>query len=170
MQAEKAETAFAVGDTIVHPNYGAGVVKDIKELDFFGSEKKRYYSIDLLSEPGTVVMVPVRNADKVGLRSPIPRSKLGQVWRVLRSDPQALPSDHKERYALVKDKLGCGDAIQIAEALRDMAWRREQKRSLTTEGKRLYERALRFLSAEVAVAQGSDSSSAEMQISQTLGY
>ena len=159
---------FKVGDTVVHPGYGAGEVVEIKALEFLGRERKAYYSIDLLSDPGTTVMVPVRDEEKVGLRPPITLSRMRRVWRVLGSAPQTLPADHKERYALVQDKLHGGDTVRIAEALRDMAWRREQKSSLTIEGKRLYDRAIRFLSAEIAVSRRSDPSTVEAEISQVL--
>jgi RNA polymerase-interacting CarD/CdnL/TRCF family regulator len=160
--------AFAVGDRVVHPRYGAGEVVEIKALAYLGRERKTYYSIDLLSDPGTTVMVPVRDEQKVGLRPPIAPSRMRRVWHVLGSAPQTLPSDHKERYALVQDKLQGGDTFRIAEAVRDMAWRREQKRSLTIEGKRLYDRAIKFLSAELAASRSSDPSAVEAEISQVL--
>ena len=159
---------FEVGDTVVHPGYGAGEVVEIKALAYLGRERKSYYSIDLLSDPGTTVMVPVRDEKKVGLRRPIASSRMKRVWRVLGSAPETLPTDHKERYALVEGKLHGGDTVRIAEALRDMAWRREQKSSLTIEGKRLYDRAIRFLSAEIAVSRDSDPSTVEAEISQVL--
>jgi RNA polymerase-interacting CarD/CdnL/TRCF family regulator len=49
-----------------------------------------------------------------------------------------------------------------------MAWRREQKRSLTIEGKRLYDRAIHFLSAEIASLRRSDPDMVEAEISQVL--
>ena len=160
--------AFEVGDRVVHPGYGAGEVVEIRALQFLGRERKSYYSIDLLSDPGTTIMVPVRDEEKVGLRPPIAPSRMGRVWRVLGSAPQTLPTDHKERYALVQEKLQGGDTFRIAEALRDMAWRREQKRSLTIEGKRLYDRAIRFLSAEIAGSRRSDPATVEATIAQVL--
>jgi RNA polymerase-interacting CarD/CdnL/TRCF family regulator len=160
--------AFKVGDTVVHPGYGAGEIVEIKTLEYLGHERKTYYSIALLSDPGTTIMVPIRDEDKVGLRPPISPSRMGRVWRVLGSAPQKLPSNYKERYALVEDKLQGGNTLRIAEALRDMAWRREQKRSLTVEGKRLYDRAIRFLSAEIAGSRRSDPSTVEAEISQVL--
>jgi CarD family transcriptional regulator len=159
---------FKMGDTIIHPTYGAGVVADVKELEFLGNEKKQYYMIELLSDPGAVVMVPVQHTQRVGLRPPIARSKLKQVWHVLHSDPHVLPSSHGERHALLKDKLRGGDIFEVAEAVRDIAWRKEQKRNLTAEGKRLYEQAIKFLSAEIAIVQGKDFTDAEKQISQAL--
>jgi CarD family transcriptional regulator len=155
---------FRIGDTVFHPNYGAGVVTEIKELAFLGNAKKRYYSIELLGQSETTIMVAVQNEDRIGLRSAIPASKLSQVWHILRTDPEALPNDHKERYAVLKDKLRSGDLFRIAEAVRDLTWRKEEKRHLTTEGKRLYERGIELLVGEVAGAQGSDFATAETQV------
>lgn len=158
---------FSIGDTIVHPQHGAGIVTEIKELQFFGGDKP-YYSIKLLSEPGTVVMVPVKDARDVGLRRPISASKLNRVWRRLRTNPEQLPSDHSERYRIVREKLHDGDVLQVAEVLRDLSWKDSQGRKLTSEGKRLYDKGIKLLASEVAVVQGSDLDTAEERIAQTL--
>jgi CarD family transcriptional regulator len=159
---------FKVGDTIVHPDYGAGVVTEVKEIAFLGNERKQYYSIELLSQPETTVMVAVSNEKKVGLRSPISESKLKRVWGILRAGPRTLPSDHNKRYALLREKLHDGDIFEIAKVLRDLAWRQEKRRNLTVRGKRLYEESLELLASEVAGAQGSDFDIAEAQISDRL--
>jgi CarD family transcriptional regulator len=158
---------FQVGETVVHPNYGTGVITEIRERRSLGA-CKRYYSIELLGDPGTTVMVSLGNEEKVGLRQPIPRTRLSHLWRILRAEPQALPDEHKERYAVIEDKLQDGDLFQIAEAVRDLSWRREEKQHLTTVGKRLYETGLGFLASELAGVQGSDVDTAEAQIAERL--
>jgi RNA polymerase-interacting CarD/CdnL/TRCF family regulator len=155
---------FQVGDRCVHPDYGAGIVTEVKELGFLGNERKQYYSIELLSKPGTTVMVAVKNEEKVGLRSPIARATLRRVWSILRASPRTLPSDHNERYALLTEKLLDRDILEIAKVLRDLAWRKEDRRNLTSRGKRLYEKSLELLASEVAGAQGSEFDTAETQI------
>ena len=159
--------AFQVGETVVHPNYGAGVITEIKERRSLGAGKQ-YYSIELLGDPGTTVMVPLVNEKKVGLRQPISQARLSHLWRILRAEPQALPDEHKERYAVIEDKLQDGDVFQIAEVVRDLSWRREEKRHLTAVGKRLYETGLGFLASELAGVQGSDVHTAESQIAERL--
>jgi RNA polymerase-interacting CarD/CdnL/TRCF family regulator len=158
---------YQVGEIVVHPNYGAGVITEIKESHSLGAAK-RYYSIDLLGDPGTTVMVPLGNEESVGLRPPIPKTRLSRLWRILRADPETLPSEHKERYAVIRDKFQDGDFFRIAEAVRDLAWRREEKRHLTKVGKRLYETGLGLLASELAGVQGSDLDTAEAQIAQRL--
>jgi len=158
---------FQIGDKVFHPVHGAGTVVDVKERSSLGSAR-RYYSISLLGQPKTLLMVPVKAAQEIGLRPPLQRSDLARVWGVLREDPEALPTDHEQRYELLKDRLRDGNALQIAAALRDMAWREETERRLTKQGKQLYEESLMLLAGEVAIVQDSDLASAEAQIVETL--
>lgn len=159
---------FEVGDTVVHPNYGAGTVVNIRELHSLGRNGRRYYSIRLLSQPETTVMVPLDDEERAGLRLPMGRAKLERLWGILRDDPTELPSDYKKRYAMLKGKVETGDMLEIARVLRDLAWRREERRKLTTRGKRLYETGMELLASEVAGAQGRDYDAAEADISARL--
>jgi CarD family transcriptional regulator len=164
---ERGKNVFEVGDKVFHPVHGAGLVVEVKERRSLGNAR-RYYSIELLSQPKTLLMVPVGGAQEIGLRPSMPPSQLNQVWSVLRDDPEALPTDHEQRYELLRDRLRGGDTMQIAAALRDMAWREEQERRLTKQGKRLYDESLTLLAGEIAIIQDSDLSTAEAQIIDTL--
>ena len=158
---------FQIGETVVHPHYGAGVITEIQERHSLGP-RKRYYSIELLGDPQTTVMVPLGKEESVGLRQPIPKARLSRLWRILRGEPEVLPDEHKKRYAVLEGKLQEGDVFQIAEVVRDLAWRREKKRKLTMVGSRLYETGLEFLASELAGVQGSDVDTAEAQIAERL--
>jgi CarD family transcriptional regulator len=158
---------FQIGDVVVHPGYGAGKVVDIEKLSCLGSGR-RYYSIKLMAESETQVWVPVQEAEERGVRRPIPRSQLKEIWRALRAEPEPLPSDHQKRYGIVRGRVEKGDSLQIAAALRDLSWKDHHVRSLTIEGKRLYDKAMKFLATEVALVQGSDRETVEMEIVRIL--
>lgn len=158
---------FEIGDKVFHPVHGAGTIVDVKERHSLGSAR-RYYSISLLSQPKTVLMVPVKNAQNIGLRPPLPLSDLVLVWGVLKGAPETLPTDHEQRYELLRDRLRDGNALHIAAAVRDMAWREETEHRMTKQGKQLYEESLTLLAGEVALAQNSNLAAAEAQIVETL--
>ena len=158
---------FKVGDAVVHPIRGAGMIKSIEERDWRGSSTQ-YYRINLLSQPGSSLMLPIEIAKKTGLRRATPSSRLKQIWSVLRSDPEILPTEHKERYQLLEDKLHAGKVLQVTEAVRDMAWRQQQEGRLTTRGKQMYEEGLTLLAGELAATQGIDLADAETQIKEKL--
>jgi len=154
---------FKAGDAVIHPVRGAGIVIRIEERQWRGSNDL-YYRIRLLGQPDIGLMIPVGVAKTIGLRSAIPPSRLERVWRVLRADPNTLPTDHKKRHQVVKEKLHAGDVFQAAEAVRDMAWRQQREGSLTTVGKQMYKEGMMLLAGEIAAAQGIELADAEVQV------
>lgn len=158
---------FKVGDAIVHPVRGAGVVVCVEERQWRG-DSAPYYRIKLLGHPGTSLMIPVRVAETVGLRLAIASSELKRVWRVLRADPNTLPTEHNERYQVVDERLHIGDVFQVAGVVRDMAWRKQREGKLTTRGKQMYEEGIKLLAGEVAAAQDVALIDAEIQIRDRL--
>lgn len=159
--------AFKTGDAVVHPIRGAGVVEWVEERLWRG-DSAVYYRIGLLGQPGTKVMIPTGAAEEIGLRLAISRTELQDVWGVLRDDPDKLPSDHKIRSQVLEEKLHTGNVFELAEAVRDMAWRRQQKGHLTMTGKRLYDEGVKLLAGEVAAVQGVDMVDAEIQVKARL--
>lgn len=159
---------FSTGDAIVHPTRGVGVVVDIQEREWQGSNSQ-YYQIELLGrEPSLQLMVPIEEADELGIRRAIQKSEVGQVWDVLLSEPEELPANHKTRHALLTDRLHTGDVFQIAEVLRDLSWRQRDKDHLTTRGRRIHRDALTFLAGEIAAAEEIDVAEAEARIREKL--
>lgn len=159
---------FHIGETVVHPEYGAGKIREIRELSSLGHEEKRYYSIQLIGDPDTTVMVPLDREAEVGLREPIPEAELRSVWRVLRAAPRKLPSNYRTRCKVLEEKLREGGLAQIAEVVRDLAARREMERPLTVRGKRFYQEGMQRLVSEIAGAEGSDFATAESAIAEIL--
>jgi RNA polymerase-interacting CarD/CdnL/TRCF family regulator len=93
---------------------------------------------------------------------------LGQIWDVLGEHPEPLPADHEQRYELLRDRLREGNALRIAAALRDIAWREQTERRLTKQGKQIYEESLMLLAGEIAIVQESELGAAEAQIVEAL--
>jgi CarD family transcriptional regulator len=159
---------FRIGQTVVHPEYGAGRIQEIRTLSSLGHSEREYYAIRLIGDPDTVVMVPLEREQEVGLRMPIAEEELQSVWRVLRADPKELPSNYKRRCSILQEKLSEGGLEAMAEVVRDLAARREAEQRLTVRGKRLYEEAMQRLVSEVAGAEGSDFRTAESEIADAL--
>lgn len=158
---------FKAGEAIVHPVRGAGIVESIVERKWRG-DNSLYYRIKLLNHPSSSLMIPIKAADSIGLRRAISHSDLKSVWDILHSHPHSLPSNHKKRYQILEDKLYAGDIWQVAEAVRDMTWRRQSEGSLTTRGKRMYKEGILLLAGEIAASKGIELTSAEMEIREQL--
>ena len=156
---------FDIGDKVVHPTHGAGLVKGIKEQDLL-EQFHRYYVIDLVVDDRTL-MIPVSNAEEIGLRSISQKPVLSQVWHTLDATAETLSDDYKKRQKRIQEKLKTGDAIKVAEVIRDLsALKREDH--LTSFDTKLLERAQQFLASEVALVEGVQVGKAEQMISETL--
>ena len=158
---------FEKGDAVVCPAHGAGIVKGFSELKPLDGAQ-RYYQIELVKQVNTHVMIPVDSAEEQGVRPAITDEELYQVWEVLSDDPKDLPPKHRTRYKVINDKFDSGSIIELAEAIRDMAWRRREEDGLTKKGRRIYRRGLDLLAGEVAVAQGVKLETAKSRISKKL--
>ncbi|HDQ72786.1 MAG TPA: hypothetical protein ENN19_11930 [Chloroflexi bacterium] len=158
---------FKVGDAVIHPIRGAGVVVRVMEKKWRGSVDM-YYQIELMGQPDTKLMIPTDAVDSLGLRLAIAPSRLDRVWNVLQDEPEKLPSNHKKRYQVVDSKLHTGDIYQVAEVVRDMAWRQQEEGNLTTMGKRRYKEGMRILAGEIAAVADVEMGDAEAQIRSQL--
>jgi len=159
---------FQVGDAVVHPVNGAGIVTELQKLGN-QNESLQYYRIKIMDERNkTLVMMPVKQAESLGLRYVIPKIRLKYVWQILQNAPDALPSDHKKRYSDLEEKLDMQDALQYAEIVRDLEWRRLQEGHLNIPGKRIYNKALRLLIGELALSQEIPIQEAEAQVKTIL--
>lgn len=154
---------FRLGDGVMHPARGAGVVVAIEERQFQGCGTP-YYMIELMDPPNTNLMIPVSRAGEAGLRCTILPSKLDLVWGVLSDDPRTLPDDHKERNKSLEELLRAGDILQTAQVVRDVSWRWKQRGKLTESSKRVYEKGILLLAGELAAAQGIALEKAEAQV------
>jgi len=161
---------FEIGDAVVHPAKGAGIVTGVRRMP--GLRKQlQCYKIKMIDErTKTVLMIPVEKAGDAGLRPAISKAGLGDVWETLTAVPQELPMEHKVRYKLLKEKLQTGIVTQVAEVIRDLEWRRinVDKKKLNMPGQRIYDTAMRLLSGELAISQEISVQTAKVQVEDIL--
>jgi len=140
--------AFAVGDKVMYPSIGAGTITGTKEQELIAGFK-HYYIIDIPAWESTVY-VPVRKADELGLRSVLSREKIAGVLDILAGRPQTLPGDHRERQEQIEGRMATGRPLQVAEAVRDLAWHKAAAR-LNQKDEQLMARGRKLLASEIAV-------------------
>lgn len=158
---------FEIGDAVVHPKLGVGVVVGFTELQW-GGHIKQCYDIELADKSGSNLIVPIETTYASGLRLAVSEFGLKQVWCVLCGKPSELPKDHRERHRLMEEKLHAGSILGIAEAIRDMAWREQGDEKPTGKGKQILQKGILLLAAEVAAVQGINLSEAKEQIRSRL--
>jgi CarD family transcriptional regulator len=135
---------FKKGDFVMHPGYGAGLVTGIKSMTMNGN-KRRYYYVDLMDGDRSL-MIPVEEAEAVGLGPVVDEES---ILAVLRGEPGELEKDYRARQARMSKKIYSGDLEKVAEALRDLAWRRRSAQVSIQDGI-LLDKAKRLLASVLA--------------------
>lgn len=156
---------YSVGDKVVHPGYGPGVIRDIERRQVIG-EAKRYYVIDMQAGGGTL-MTPVAGADEVGLRPAISSAAVEELFQSLQEAPSPLAEDFRERQTEVEERLKIGDIYVAARVLRDLAWH-GQDQGLTKRDTQLMQRAEELVAGEVALVRDIDINVALEQVQAVL--
>jgi CarD family transcriptional regulator len=149
---------FELGDNVVYPHHGAGQVqaKEIKEV--FG-ERREYLTIKILHNDMTV-MVPTENAALAGLRRVIDEETVEKVLNVLRDDVSDMPKNWNRRFKHNRDKIKTGDINELAEVVRNLALR-ENEKGLSSGEKQMYTRAKKILASELMYALDKNETEAE---------
>ena len=151
---------FNVGDKIVYPMHGAGVIDAIEEKDILG-EKQAYY---ILKMPGEVkVMVPTAKADEVGVRNIIDKESAEKVIGVLEKDETAMDKNWNKRYRDNMDKMKSGDIYEIADVVRNLSFKQKEK-GLSTGEKKMLNNAKQILVSELVLAEHSSQAEVEQLI------
>ena len=163
VEAELIE--FEIGDNVVYPHHGAGKVLKKETKEIFG-EKQEYLTIKILHNDMTV-MVPCCNAGRAGLRRVIDEDTVKKVLDVLRDDVSEMPKNWNRRFKHNRDKIKTGDIYELAEVVRNLAIR-EQEKGLSTGEKQMFTRAKKILASELMYALDMDEKEAEEYLDDLL--
>jgi CarD family transcriptional regulator len=156
---------FSVGDNVVYPHHGAGQVIKKEAKEILG-ETRQYLTIKILHNDMTV-MVPCENAGKAGLRRVIDEDTVKKVLGVLSDEVSEMPKNWNRRFKHNRDKIKTGDIYELAEVVRNLAVR-EQDKGLSTGEKQMYTRAKKILASEMMYALEKSEDEAEAYLDDLL--
>ena len=143
---------FKVGDKIVYPMHGAGVIETIEERAIL-DERQSYYIIKM---PGEVkVMVPTAKAEEIGVRNIIDKETAGKVINVLEQDSTEMSMNWNKRYRDNVEKMKSGDIFEVADIVRNLSFKQKDKGLSTTEKKMLLN-AKQILVSELVLAENKE--------------
>ena len=156
---------YKVGDKVVYPHHGAGTVVKKETREVLG-EKREYLTIKILHNDMTV-NVPADNADRVGLRKVIDEQMVSKVLKALTGSGTTMPKNWNRRFKHNRDKIKTGDIYELAEVVRNLAVR-EQDKGLSTGEKQMYTRAKKILASEMMYALEKTEDEAEAYLDDLL--
>lgn len=144
---------FAVGDRVVYPMHGAGIIEAIEEKEILG-ELRKYY-VMRIPNGEMRVMIPLDSVEESGLREVINEEKLEDVLSVLRVRDVEMNPNWNRRYRANLEKIKTGDILEVAEVVRNLSLR-ERDKGLSTGERKMLDNARQILISELVLAKGSE--------------
>lgn len=156
---------FQIGDKIVHPMHGAGVIDSIvtKKVDGVSRE----YYIMKLPVGGMLVMIPVQTSGEIGVRSIISADEAEKVITAIPGIEVDVVTNWNQRHRENMVRLKSGDLIEVAKVIKGLH-QREGGRGLSTSERKMLYSAKQILISELVLAQGATYEEVEARINQAL--
>ena len=144
---------FNVGDKVVYPMHGAGIIEAIEEREILG-ERQQYYVMRLpIGE--MKVMIPTRNVDGIGLREIVDDADVAKVFDILRGQKTSMSTNWNRRYRANLEKIKSGDIFEVAEVVRNLMLR-DREKGLSTGERKMLDNARQILISELVLAKAID--------------
>ena len=138
---------FQVGDKVIYPNHGLGIVERIEEKTILGTTCGFYHLRIVANE--TTVLVPVSNVDGVGLRRAISDNEVERLFGLLGDGKIDNHQNWKGRFKDNSDKMRSGSIYDVADVLKSLTFLAKSK-SLSFREKRMLDRAKFLIISEVS--------------------
>jgi CarD family transcriptional regulator len=152
---------FEIGDQVVYPNHGVGLIERIANRLVQG-KLERFYLLRICSND-ILVMVPTGNAQDVGLRRTITSREVSKLLTFLASGKFFSQRDWKDRFKENSEKMRSGSIYNVAEVYKNLVYLNRIK-PLSFREKRMQDRARFLLVSELASVTGDAEEEIEAQI------
>jgi len=156
---------FQVGDKVVYPMHGAGTIEAIEEREVLG-EIRQYYVMHM-PVGNMKVLLPLNNVEHLGLREVIARSKVHEVFKILKDKECPETLAWNQRYRANLEKIRSGDIMEVAEVVRTLAFR-EKEKGLSAGEKKMFENACQILVSEIVLSEESEEGQVRTRLDKVL--
>ena len=140
---------YQIGDKIVYPMHGAGIIRAIEEKEILGSISSYY----VLEVPiGNIsLMVPVKNADEIGVRDVVAPSVIDELFSFIATAEIAVNENWNKRYRENMTKIKSGDLFEIGPIYQYLR-KKDKERGLSSGEKKMFMSAHQILISEIMLS------------------
>lgn len=156
---------FQVGDKIVHPMHGAGIVDSIVQKKMNGVVREYY--ILKLPVGGMLVMIPTASSEEIGVRSVVEEAEADKVIAAIPSIEVDMTQNWNRRYRENMLRLKSGDLLEVARVVKGLALR-DVDRGLSTGERKMLHSAKQILISEIVLSQNVSYEDVEARINTAL--
>ena len=156
---------YKIGDSVVYPMHGAGVIEDIEQKEILG--KMQSYYVMRMPIGDMKVMVPMDNAVEIGMRDVICKAQAEKVLESFRTSETDVIQNWSKRFRDNMGRIKSGDIFEVCGVVKSLMLRDRQK-GLSTGERKMLSNAKQILISEIVVATGVTHDEIEQRLTNML--
>ena len=156
---------FSVGDLIVHPMHGAGVIEDIVQEKVAGVLQEYY--VFKMPMGGLILKIPTANAHLIGVRGIISRQEVASLLDAIPELPVETNANWNKRYQENMLRLKSGDLYEVARVVKALM-HRDHCRGLSTGERKMLHNARQIMLSEIVLAEECEYHEVELRLDQAM--
>ncbi len=157
--------SLKIGDKVIYPNQGLGVVEAIRE-EAYNGERFRVFNLRIISN-NTLVTVPSSTALELGIRRPVAEDTIRKVFQFLGNGEVDVTTDWKGRYKEHLNLMRSGTLVDMATVLKSLYFLSTQK-PLSFREKKMMEKARELIVSEISETVDAPKARIEEKLLDTL--
>lgn len=158
---------YQIGDKVVHPMHGAGVIDSIVQRKVAG--KLEDYYLLKLSVGSMTVMIPTGNTQEIGVRPIVSSEEAKDLIQALENIEVDMTQNWNRRYRENMVRLKSGDLLEVARVVKGLLLR-EGQRGLSNGERKMLRTAKQILISELVLAQSLPYETVEDNIDTVLSH
>ena len=156
---------FHIGDKVVYPNHGVGIIEQISSRSI-GATVEKFYLLTIKAS-SLKVMVPCNNVGSVGIRRVVRNGEVQKILDFLSITEDISTADWKDRFKENSDRMRTGSLFEVAGVLKGLI-ALHQAKPLSFREKKMLERARYLLVSEIAISRNCEESLIEQALTKAL--
>ena len=156
---------FHIGDKVVYPNHGVGIIEQISSRTI-GASVEKFYLLKIKAS-SLKVMIPFNNVNSVGLRRVVRNGEIQKILEYLADGDCLSNADWKYRFKENSDRMRTGSLLEVASVLKSLLMLNQSK-PLSFREKKMLERARYLLVSELAMAKNCEEHQIEEMLTKAL--
>ncbi len=157
---------YNIGDRIVYPMHGAGVIESIEEREILGNVHQ-YYIVRMPVAGEMTLMLPLDKCNEIGVRDVISKDEASKVLETFRTVEIESDSNWNKRHRENMAKIKSGDIYQVLGVVKELMYR-DKKKGLSTSERKMLNSAKQIVVSELVLSSVADKDDIESIITDTV--
>ena len=157
---------YNIGDKIVYPMHGAGVIESIEERMVLG-KKQSYYIMKMTLTGEMTVMIPTESCEEIGVRFVIDKQEGIKVLESFRTCPVEDNSNWNKRHRENLEKIRSGDIYKVTGVVKELMYR-DKTKGLSTSERKMLNNAKQIMISELVLSKVAGKNDIESIMSDTV--